>query len=119
MNRIKKGYLPYLIGEIACCVAEIVLFFFALYSDSLFAVIVALIAIAATGVGVWYAYKKSASHAAATRVTEKKKGVRAAYHNIRPITTPRPIIYKKVYIYRPINYFSPPRTDRFFITKGI
>lgn len=79
MNRIKKGYLPYLIGEIACCVAEIVLFFFALYSDSLFAVIVALIAIAATGVGVWYAYKKSASHAAATRVTEKKKGVRAAY----------------------------------------
>ena len=58
VNRIKKGYLPYLIGEIACCVAEIVLFFFALHSDSLLAVIVALIAIAATGVGVWYAYKK-------------------------------------------------------------
>ncbi len=93
MNSIKKGYLPYLIGEVACCAAEVVLFFFALFSDSPFTLIVSILAIAATGVGVMYVYKKSRVKGSPRGITErdakradtsqnatkKKKTVRAAY----------------------------------------
>lgn len=93
MNKIKKGYLPYLIGEAVCCAAEIVLFFFALYSDSLFAIAVSIASIAATAVGVVWVYKRSVSDKATVsaderkgkktdateNVTAKKKGFKGAY----------------------------------------
>ena len=59
MRNIKKGYLPYLIGEIACCACEVILLFIAMSTDFLPAVILALIAVAITGAGVGYAYNKS------------------------------------------------------------
>lgn len=59
MNNIKKGYLPYLIGSIACCAIEVVLFFFAISCDSVFAVITSIVAIAATAFVAWLVYRKS------------------------------------------------------------
>jgi len=59
MNNIKKGYLPYLIGAIACCVAEIILFFFAASSKSTLAIIFAIAAVAGTGVIAWLVYRSS------------------------------------------------------------
>ena len=59
MNNIKKGYLPYLIGAIACVVAEVVLFFFAIGSKSAFAIILSIAAVAATAFIAWLVYRKS------------------------------------------------------------
>ena len=59
MYNIKKGYLPYLIGSIACCVAEIILFFFAVGSKSALAIILAIAAAAAAGFFAWLVYRES------------------------------------------------------------
>ena len=85
MRNIKKGYLPYLIGEIACCACEVILLFIAMSTDFLPAVILALIAVAITGAGVGYAYNKSkiartqAKPEKNAGEQKKKRGVRAAY----------------------------------------
>ena len=59
LNNIKKGYLPYLIGAIACVVAEVILFFFAVGSKSALAIILAIAAIAATGFIAYTVYNAS------------------------------------------------------------
>ena len=59
MNNLKKGYLPYLVGAIACCVIEVILFFFAISCDSVFAVILSIASIAATAFIAWLVYRKS------------------------------------------------------------
>ena len=59
MNNLKKGYLPYLVGAIACCVIEVILFFFAISCDSVFAVILSVASIAATAFIAWLVYRKS------------------------------------------------------------
>ena len=59
LNNIKKAYLPYLIGAIACVVAEVILFFFAVGSKSALAIILALAAIAATGFIAYTVYNIS------------------------------------------------------------
>ena len=59
LNNIKKGYLPYLIGAIACVAAEVILFFFAVASKSALAIIFAIAAIAGAGVITWFVYQNS------------------------------------------------------------
>ena len=56
---IKKGYLPYLIGEVACFIAEVVLFFLALGTKSIIAIITAGVAVAVSGFAVIYVCKKT------------------------------------------------------------
>ena len=71
---VKKGYLPYLIGEVACFIAEVVLFFLALGTESIIAIITAVVAVAVSGFAVIYAYKKSC-----VKKTKDGRGIRAAY----------------------------------------
>ncbi len=59
MNNIKKGYLPYLIGAIACCAAEVILFFFALGANSVLTVLLSILSVAATAFIAWWVYRRS------------------------------------------------------------
>ena len=79
MKAIKKGYLPYIIGEALCLAAEVVLFFFALHSDSLFALLVSIAAIAAVGACALCAYKMGARKVAAQNRAKRASSNRAAY----------------------------------------
>ena len=71
---IKKGYLPYLIGELACFIAEVVLFFLALGTKSIIAIITAVVAVAVSVFAVACVYKKSC-----VKKAKDGRGIRAAY----------------------------------------
>ena len=75
MNNIKKGYLPYLIGEIACLVTEVMLFFLALCSDSPIAIALSVIAVLTTSIAVRCVYKISQIKKPDTKVTKQGSNI--------------------------------------------